>query len=191
MSVEASALSMWERQVARRLVDRDDRALAELYDHYAPFVMRLAARVSRDSHGAEDVTQDVFLRVWQRPELFDPDRGSMRAWLATLTHGGAIAWVRRQVAARRRESRAPSLGPDEGVEELVLAMLLSERAREAVAALPPHQRRVIELAYFEGCSYRETANVVGVPEGTAKSRLRLGLHRVAESLRSEALEREG
>jgi RNA polymerase sigma-70 factor (ECF subfamily) len=190
MPVESSALSVWEREVVTRLVAHDHEALAELYDHYGTFVYGLATRVSRDTYAAEDVTQEVFLRVWQRPELFDPERGSMRAWLATLAHARAVAWVRRQVANRRRESRARPVGADASVEETAMAAIMAERARAAVAALPAGQRRAIELAYFGGLSYRQVASAVGVPEGTAKSRMRLGLCRIANSLQSHVLEPE-
>jgi RNA polymerase sigma-70 factor (ECF subfamily) len=190
MPAVSSALSVWERQVVKRIVAHDHDALAELYDHYGRFVYGLATRVSRDTCAAEDVTQEVFLRVWQRPELFDPDRGSMRSWLAMLAHARAVAWVRRQVANRRRESRARPPDAVAGVEEAAMAAILAERARAAVAALPTEQRRAIELAYFGGLSYRQVAQVVGVPEGTAKSRLRLGLCRIADSLQSQVLEPE-
>ena len=174
----------WERAVGERLVAADPAALAEVYDQYASFVFGLARRVIGDTRAAEDVTQEVFVALWERPETFDPDRGTLRTWLATLAHRRAVDYVRREEARRRRTQRdaarrATSV-PD--VEELASAILTAEQVRSAVEALPPEQREAIELAYFGGRTYREVAVELGIPEGTAKSRLRLGLRRVAAEL---------
>ena len=174
----------WERAVRERLVAADPAALADVYDQYASFVYGLARRVIGDARAAEDVTQEVFVALWERPEAFDCDRGSLRTWLATLAHRRAVDYVRREEARRRRTQRdaarrATSV-PD--VEELASAILTAEQVRSAVEALPPEQREAIELAYFGGRTYREVAVELGIPEGTAKSRLRLGLRRVAAEL---------
>ena len=98
------------------------RALAEIYDQYASFVYGLALRVIGDARAAEDVSQDVFVGLWERPAAFDPDRGSLRTWLGTLTHRRAVDYVRREEARRRRAERDAAravTAPD--VEELATA----------------------------------------------------------------------
>lgn len=178
----------WEELIRKRLAAGDDSALTELYDQFASFVYGLALRVIGDVRAAEDVTQDVFVSVWERPESFDPERGSLRTWLATLAHRRAVDFVRREEARRRRDQRdaaATVTTPD--VEEMAMAIVAAERVRNALDTLPDEQRRAIQLAYFGGKTYREVAVVLGIPEGTAKSRLRLGLRRVADALESEGV----
>jgi len=178
--------SDWERVVRARLVDGDDTALAEIYDQYSSFVYGLALRVIGEPRAAEDVTQDVFVSIWERPGAFDPERGSLRTWLGTLAHRRAVDYVRREEARRRRTEREASRAvsaPD--VEELATALVTAARVRAALDTLPGDQRRAIQLAYFGGKTYRQVAEVLGIPEGTAKSRLRLGLRRIAAALESE------
>jgi RNA polymerase sigma factor (sigma-70 family) len=178
--------SDWERDVRERLVGNDDAALAEIYDQYSSFVYGLALRVVGDARAAEDVSQDVFVGLWERPAAFDPDRGSLRTWLGTLAHRRAVDYVRREEARRRQAERDAARAvsaPD--VEELATAMVAAERVRAALDLLPSDQRRAIQLAYFGGKTYRQVAEVLGIPEGTAKSRLRLGLRRIAEALEAQ------
>ena len=181
--------SGWERDVRDRIIARDDTALTEVYDQFASFVYGLALRVIGDARAAEDVSQDVFVGIWQRPEAFDPQRGSLRTWLGTLTHRQAVDYVRREEARRRRAEREASravTAPD--VDEMATALVAAERVRAALDVLPAEQRRAIHLAYFEGKTYRQVAEVLGIPEGTAKSRLRLGLRRIAAALEAEGAE---
>lgn len=175
--------SEWERAVRERLVGGDEHALCECYDQYSSFVYGLAFRVIGDTRAAEDVTQDVFLHLWERPEAFDPGRGVLRTWLGTLAHRRAVDHVRREEARRRRATRDAAqrtCTPD--VEEMAFALVAAERVRAALATLPAEQREAIDLAYFGGKTYREVAVALGIPEGTAKSRLRLGLRRIAGAL---------
>jgi RNA polymerase sigma factor (sigma-70 family) len=184
--------SDWEPEIRRRLVARDDTALGEVYDQYASFVFGLAMRVIGEQRGAEDVAQEVFVFVWERPEAFDPARGSLRTWLGTLAHRRAVDYVRREEARRRRAlreaSRRVTQVPD--VEELATALVTAEQVRAALDLLPAEQREAIELAYYGGRTYRQVATELGIPEGTAKSRLRLGLRRVAAALAGDVEERE-
>jgi RNA polymerase sigma factor (sigma-70 family) len=181
-----AAPSTWEHDVRRRVLLGDERALHEVYDQFASFVYGLALRVIGDSRAAEDVSQDVFVSVWERPDAFDPARGSLRTWLGTLTHRRAVDYVRREEARRRRSERdaARAVAPPD-VQEMATALLAAERVRAAVEQLPEQQRRATQLAYFGGKTYRQVAEVLGIPEGTAKSRLRLGLRRIAEALEAE------
>ena len=178
--------SDWERGVRERLCESDEAALTEIYDQYSSFVYGLAARVIGDTRAAEDVSQDVFVAFWQRPDVFDPARGSLRTWLGTLTHRRAVDQLRREEARRRRAERAASRAvPEPDVEEMATALLTAERVRAALELLPPDQRRAIQLAYFGGKTYRQVAETLGIPEGTAKSRLRLALRRIADALEAE------
>jgi len=181
--------SGWEAEIGRRLRAADEAALGEVYDQYSSFVYGLALRVIGEQRGAEDVSQEVFVYLWERPEVFDPARGALRTWLGTLAHRRAVDYVRREEARRRRSERDAACRvtvPD--VEELATALVTAERVRAALGVLPPEQREAIELAYFGGRTYREVADELGIPEGTAKSRLRLGLRRVAAVLEPEAPE---
>jgi RNA polymerase sigma factor (sigma-70 family) len=182
--------SDWEAAVRTRLTTGDEGALGEVYDQFSSFVFGLAKRVIGDPRAAEDISQEVFLYVWEHPEAFDPERGSLRTWLGTLAHRRAVDYVRREEARRRRAqreaSRRPTTIPD--VEEMATAMVRAERVRDALDLLPDEQRTCIQLAYFGGRTYRQVAEVLGIPEGTAKSRLRLGLRRIAEALEREGLE---
>jgi RNA polymerase sigma factor (sigma-70 family) len=180
--------SEWERGVRDRMVGGDDAALTDVYDQYSSFVYGLAARVIGDHRAAEDVTQDVFVSIWERPESFDPGRGSLRTWLGTLAHRRAVDYVRREEARRRRSQReaARAVSPPD-VDEMAMALVTAEKVREALEVLPPEQRDAIQLAYFGGKTYREVGLVLEIPEGTAKSRLRLGLRRIADVLQSEGV----
>jgi RNA polymerase sigma-70 factor (ECF subfamily) len=178
--------SGWEAAVRDRVVAGDDAALREVYDQYSSFVYGIAVRVIGDPRAAEDVSQDVFVSFWERPDAFDPGRGSLRTWLGTLTHRRAVDHVRREEARRRRAEREAGravAAPD--VEEMATALLTAERVRAALDVLPEEQRRAVQLAYFGGRTYRQVAETLGIPEGTAKSRLRLALRRIADALEAE------
>lgn len=175
--------SGWEAEIGRRLRAGDEAALGEVYDQYASFVYGLALRVIGEQRGAEDVSQEVFVYLWERPEVFDPERGALRTWLGTLAHRRSVDYVRREEARRRRSEREAACRvtvPD--VEELATALVTAERVRAALGVLPPEQREAIELAYFGGRTYREVAAELAEPEGTVKSRIRIGLGRLRANL---------
>ena len=183
----------WERDLRARLMAGDAPALAEAYEQFSPMVYGLAARVTGDRAAAEDVTQEVFLHLWERPWTFDPDRGRLRAFLATMAHHRSIdllrrAQVRDRHAARAAAGRDPA--PPPNPEEAAIAAAVAKRVRVAVDDLPAPQRTAVLLAYYEGRTFRQVARLTGVPEGTAKSRLRLGLRRIADRLQSEGLDGE-
>jgi RNA polymerase sigma-70 factor (ECF subfamily) len=187
--MDDTASGAWELAVRDRLVARDPSALSDLYDQFGSYVFGLAARVIGDRHAAEDVTQEVFLSMWERPEAFEPARGRLRTFLGTLAHRRAVDVVRREEARRRRAAReAATATPIPDVGELAMAIVSAEQVRAEVNRLPSEQRAAIELAYFGGRTYRQVAQELGIPEGTAKSRMRLGLGRIAQALEAQGVD---
>ena len=181
-----------ERVLIERLSGGDETALTDLYDRYAGFVYGLAVRTLVDRQIAEDVTQEVFTSLWEHPERIEPGRGTLRGFLGTLTHRRSVDAIRREAARRRREARvAHEHGDVADVADAVLRSDTTSKVRTALEVLPAAQRQALELAYFDGYTYRQVADVLGIPEGTAKSRLRLALARIAENLGSEMSEQGG
>lgn len=178
-----------EQLLARRLHAGEEAALGEVYDEHHNFVYGLALRVIGDKQAAEDVTQDVFVTLWNDPARYDPARGSLRAFLGTIAHRRSVDLIRREEARRRRETRtAGEAVVAAGADDHAMRTATAELVRRAVAELPPSQREALELAYFQGHTYRQVADALGIPEGTAKSRLRLALQRIAEALHPELSE---
>ena len=159
-------------------------ALAEAYDRHAGAVHGLARRILRDETLAEEITQEVFLRLWNNAGKFDPDRGSLRSFLLAHTHGRSVDLIRSESARRTREDKDAQLatGAGQNVEEEVWATALTEQIRDALSSLVEGERRAIELAYFGGHTYREVADLLGEPEGTVKSRIRSGMKRLRTEL---------
>ncbi|HEX3539988.1 MAG TPA: sigma-70 family RNA polymerase sigma factor [Acidimicrobiales bacterium] len=162
---------------------RED-ALAEVYRRHAGAVFGLARRVVNDAALAEEVVQEVFLRLWNQPERFDPERGSLRSFLLAQTHGRAVDLLRADSSRRRREEREARETAESGydIDHQVWDLAIAEHVKDAMAVLSDDERRAIELAYFGGHTYREVAVVLGAPEGTVKSRIRTGLRRMREGL---------
>jgi RNA polymerase sigma-70 factor (ECF subfamily) len=162
---------------------RED-ALAEAYRRHAGSVYALARRVLGGATGAEEIVQETFLRLWQEPDKFDPERGSLRSFLLARTHGRAIDMLRSETSRRRREERDARQGADAGydLDREVWGLVVADQVKDAVSELPSEQREAIALAYFGGHTYREVAAKLGVAEGTVKSRIRSGLTRMRTSL---------
>ncbi|HET6963435.1 MAG TPA: sigma-70 family RNA polymerase sigma factor [Acidimicrobiales bacterium] len=167
-----------------RLAAGDDDALAEVYDRYAPLVFGVAKRVVANRSVAEDVVQEVFTALWRNPERFDPERGSLRAYLGVQAHRRAVDAVRSDTRRRAREENCELMQPRaQGcVSDRMDAVTVAEVVRQAIARLPEGQRQAVELAYWSGRPQREVADVLGVPEGTVKSRMRLAQAKLAEWL---------
>jgi len=178
-----------DAKLVARIAAGDETALGAVYDSYAAVVFGLAQRVLHDRGAAEEVTQEVFLHLWEHPDAFDVERGSLRSWLGVLSHRRSVDRVRREEALRRRHDAAAHQrrGGDGDVAEAAAAKDVAERVRLAVSRLPADQQACIALAYFDGKTYVEVAESLGIPEGTAKSRMRLALKKLADLLSAEGV----
>jgi RNA polymerase sigma-70 factor (ECF subfamily) len=175
-----------DARLAQRLAERDQSALREAISAYGRIVHGMARRVVSEASLAEEVAQDTFLALWRRPGAFDPERGTLQAFLVGVARNKAIDLVRREESLRRTRdalmveaeassAEAHSNEPSSAVEE-------REQVKGALEQLSPLQREAIILAYFGGRTYREVAVELGIPEGTAKTRLRDGLIKLRELL---------
>ena len=155
-------------------------ALAEAFRRHAGAVHALARRVLQDAAAAEEVVQEVFLRLWRTPDRYDPARGSLRSFLLAQAHGRAVDLLRSDSARRRREEREAMQSAEAGydLEREVWDLAITDHLQGAVEELPIDERQAIELAYFGGHTYREVALMLCQPEGTVKSRIRSGLKRL-------------
>jgi RNA polymerase sigma-70 factor, ECF subfamily len=174
-----------------RLAAGDDHALAEVFDRFGPAAYAAALRVVGDGAAAQDVVQDVFVELWCHPDRYDPAAGPLRTYLVVMARHRAVDQVRselRRVARQERYFRASPRQPLPSPCEEVTAAEATGVVRAAVRLLPDSQRRVVELAYFGGLTCREIAHAAGIPEGTAKSRLRLALAKLETMLDRQLLE---
>jgi RNA polymerase sigma-70 factor, ECF subfamily len=177
--------------LAVRLAAGDEHALAEVFDRLAPVVYGSALRVIGDPAVVQDVVQDVFVELWSHPGRYDPAAGTLRTYLIVLARHRAVDLVRSELRRIARQERHYRLTPGQrhlSPSEEVTAADVAGVVRSAVRQLPDAQRRVIELAYFQGLTCREVALAAGIPEGTAKSRLRLALAKLETVLDRQLLE---
>jgi RNA polymerase sigma-70 factor (ECF subfamily) len=160
----------------------DEQAMASLFDRYSKVVYSVALRVLRDPAAAEDVLQEIFMQVWRKPEGFSATRGSLGGWLAVVARNRSIDYLR-----RRR--------PTEAVEDVALASpynlgeesernLMTEKARSLIVQLPQEQRKTLEMAFFDGLTHSEIAEMTGEPLGTVKTRIRSALLVLRKGLQS-------
>ena len=160
-------------------------ALAEAYRRHGGAVFALSRRVlGGDQARAEEVVQEVFLRLWDAPDRFDPQRGSLRSFLLAQSHSRSVDILRSDGSRRRREEKDARGTAEAGydLEREIIDVTVAENLRESMHVLNESERRAIELAYFGGHTYREVAAILGEPEGTVKSRIRSGLRRLREEL---------
>jgi RNA polymerase sigma-70 factor (ECF subfamily) len=174
-----------------RISQGDREAFEEVYRRYAPSAYGLALRVTGQEALAQEVVHDAFLALWRAPEAFDPGRGAFRTFFLSLVHHRAVDSVRREERLRRRSERASNLEPVEGedvAEGVVESAYLSSRkgdVRQALATLPPEQRQVIELAYFDGYTQARIAELLHIPIGTVKTRTLAAMRKLRRVLYRE------
>jgi RNA polymerase sigma-70 factor (ECF subfamily) len=192
----AAAISAWallqalrstgDADLARRLRARDPRVMSTLYDRYGKLAYSLIFRTVRDRAAAEDLVQETFLRVWNRAQSFDAERGALGPWILAVARNRAIDYIRsrdgRMSAAAVDLDRLENHPLFAKLEDSALSLDRSRRLKAAFAKLAPHQREVIELAYFEGLSQTEMAERMNQPLGTVKTWVRAALKALRQEL---------
>jgi len=179
-----------ERTLIRRLKARDERALEELYDLLAPWVLGLAFRILQDEDEAEEVVADAFAQVWRRVDKHESERGPLVPWILAIARNRALDALRRRrrwwrKAQRWERALSAQQGADAGPalhEASVPGWPLHREVHAALAALPEEQRRVVLLAYFEGLTHSEIARRLDQPLGTVKTRLRIAHQKLSAAL---------
>lgn len=164
----------------------DESAFAALYDSVAPRIYGLVLGILGDAHQSEQVAEEVFLQIWKTSSRFDPTRGSALSWIMTIAHRRAVDRVRATAAQRRRDVngtvRSLNTPSDQIAEPAHATIEAATRIRGTLAVLPPTQRQAVELAYFGGHTHHEVAQLLQIPLGTARTRIRDGLTRLRDHL---------
>src|SRR5258708_26766503 len=180
---DASRTARGLNDLLKAVARGDERAYEAVYDLTSGWVLGVAKRVLRDPALAEEVMQEVMLEVWRLAGRFDPARGGGSSWVRTLGHRGAGDRVRSERSKAVRELRAARAVVDyDDVAEAVEASLEAERVKRCLTSLTRLQRECVNLAYYSGYTYREVAELLGVPPGTVKTRMRDGLIRLRDCL---------
>ena len=185
-STQANPITeMTDEQLLAKVAAGDEPALTTLYERYRGLAFSLALRVVGDSARAEDVVQDAFLSVWRKAASYAPGRGSARTWLSSIVRNRAIDVVRATRERAVADDEELLLGihdPSPAVFDQVAASIDGETTRAALRELPAEQRQAVAMAYFVGLSHSEIATHTGLPLGTVKSRVRLGVQRMRDSM---------
>ncbi len=181
--------SLHDVMLLRLIEERRPEALSELYDRHAPMLLALARRILHSPADAEEVLQEVLLHVWNQSARYDPARSSVSTWLVLLTRSRAIDRLRhRGVVDRTHEAAYPDGAPGDTSPEGPGSVLLRERrerVRRELDQLPPEQRQVLEMAFYQGLSQSEISAQADLPLGTVKTRTLLAMKKLRNALRSE------
>jgi RNA polymerase sigma-70 factor (ECF subfamily) len=163
----------------------DQLAFSELFDRMQPRVLGLALRILRDVGHAEEVTQEVLLEVWQFANSYDCSKGSATGWILRKTHSRSVDRVRSAQARKMREARIGLRElhePSDDISETISLRIESKRVERALGTLPEAQRQAVTLAHLGGYSHSEVSEILQVPVGTVKTRIRAGIGRLREEL---------
>ncbi|MDE3113828.1 MAG: sigma-70 family RNA polymerase sigma factor [Chloroflexota bacterium] len=172
-----------DRALMEALARRDLAALSALYDRYGRVAYTLAYRIVGEPEAAEDIVQDAFIGAWRGAATFDHARGNPRSWLLSIVHHRAVDLLRRRTAFRPSPlEEAAEAAADSDTAEEAVRNVERKTVRDALLGLPEAQRRTIELAYFGGYTQSELAELMGVPLGTVKGRMRIGLQKMRRAL---------
>ena len=183
--VDGSTPTVTSEDLLARVAQGDREAFAELYDRTSSRVFGLVKRLLRDHSQSEEVTQEIFLEIWQTATRYDAGKGGAMAWMLTMTHRRAVDRVRASQSSRDRDTRIGirDFAPEfDSVAENVEIQIESERVKEAMKRLTELQRQAVSLAYFGGYSHSEVSQMLKVPIGTVKTRLRDGMIRLRDEL---------
>jgi RNA polymerase sigma-70 factor, ECF subfamily len=165
----------------------DAEAFATLYDRHSRAAFSLAYRMMGERQASEDLAQDAFLKVWRSASSYRAERGSVRAWILSIVHNRGIDQIRSQASRRRTQERieasAPRSQPSEAFTE-TWRNSQRDQVREALNTLPPEQLKILELAYFSGYTHVEISDLLRLPLGTVKGRMRLGLKKIKDYFES-------
>ncbi|MGE3910030.1 MAG: RNA polymerase sigma factor [Chloroflexota bacterium] len=179
--------------LAERLSNGDVSALEQLYERHSRAVFSLSLKLLSEREAAEEIVQETFLKLWQRPDAYSPSRGRLIAWLLGVAHHRAIDRLRRRRLEQRYGASQQALEPivsDRDPVDDVLQSLSGEAVGRALRELPTAQRVAVELAYLRGMTQVEIANALGEPLGTIKTRLRLAMQKLRGSLELAGLRPE-
>jgi RNA polymerase sigma-70 factor (ECF subfamily) len=168
-----------------RVADGDQRAFSQLYDQTSARVFGLVRRLLKDAAQSEEVTQEIFLEVWQNAKRYDDSKGSAATWMLTMAHRRAVDRIRSSQSTRDRDQKIGLRDLEreyDSVAESVEITVESERVGEALKRLTELQRQAVTLAYYGGYSHSEVAEMLKVPIGTVKTRLRDGMIRLRDEL---------
>lgn len=165
-----------------RVTRGDESAMAVLYDRYSRIVYSVSLRVLRDPAAAEDVLQEIFMQIWRTPDSFVSARGSLAGWLAVVSRNRSIDTLRRKRPTEQVEDVALAM-PGNLAEESERSVMM-ERARFIIHQLPPEQRKSLEMAFFDGLTHSEIAEMTGEPLGTIKTRIRTALLTLRKGFRA-------
>ena len=166
----------------------DAQAFAILYDRHSRAAYSLAFRMMGDKHAAEDLLQDAFLKLWRGATSYRSERGSLRTWILSIVHNRGIDQLRSSASRRRTqekvEASAPISQPSEAFAQ-TWRNTQREQVREALGTLPKEQLKILELAYFSGYTHVEISELLGLPLGTVKGRMRLGMKKIRDYFDSQ------